>query len=73
MQKTQTNKNSMHWAIGKKILAFTLVFALMWVIPVAAFDFSDWEALIKKHVRPKKVDGILINAVDYENLPGRLH
>ena len=73
MQKTQTNKNSMHWAIGKeKILAFTLVFALMWVIPVAAFDFSDWEALIKKHVRPKKVDGILINAVDYENLKNEL-
>ena len=73
MQKIQTNKTSMHWAIGKeKILAFTLVFALMWVIPVAAFDFSDWEALIKKHVRPKNVDGILINAVDYENLKNEL-
>ena len=69
MRKTQTNKNSVHWAMGKeKILAFTLLIPLMWVIPVYAFDFSDWEVLIKKHVRPKTVDGILINAVDYKNL-----
>ena len=67
MRKTQTNKNSVHWAMGKeKILAFTLLIGLMWVIPVYAFDFSDWEVLIKKHVRPKTVDGILINAVDYQ-------
>jgi hypothetical protein len=33
-----------------------------------AFDFSDWDALVKKHVSPKTVDGILINAVDYINL-----
>lgn len=33
-----------------------------------AFDFSDWDTLIKKHVAPKTVDGILINAVDYANL-----
>ena len=73
MRKIQTNKNSMHWAMGKgTILAFTLVIGLMWVIPVYAFDFSDWEALIKKHVRPKKVDGILINAVDYKNLKNEL-
>ena len=73
MSKTQTNKNSVHWAIGKeKILAFTLLIALMWVIPVYAFDFSDWEVLIKKHVRPKTVDGILINAVDYKNLKNEL-
>ena len=73
MRKTQTNKNSVHWAMGKeKILAFTLLIGLMWVIPVYAFDFSDWEVLIKKHVRPKTVDGILINAVDYKNLQNEL-
>ena len=73
MRKTQTNKNSVHWAMGKeKILAFTLLIALMWVIPVYAFDFSDWEVLIKKHVSPKTVDGILINAVDYKNLKNEL-
>ena len=33
-----------------------------------AFDFSDWDTLIKKHVVPKTVDGILINAVDYPSL-----
>ena len=33
-----------------------------------AFDFSDWDTLIKKHVGPKTVNGILINAVDYSSL-----
>jgi hypothetical protein len=33
-----------------------------------AFNFSDWDTLVKKHVAPKTVDGILINAVDYSNL-----
>ena len=33
-----------------------------------AFDFSDWDTLVKKHVAPKTVNGILINAVDYPSL-----
>ena len=33
-----------------------------------AFDFSTWDILIKKHVVPKTVDGILINSVDYISL-----
>jgi hypothetical protein len=33
-----------------------------------AFNFSDWDTLVKKHVAPKKVDGILINAINYSNL-----
>jgi hypothetical protein len=33
-----------------------------------AFDFSDWDTLVKKYVAPQMVDGILINAVDYSNL-----
>jgi hypothetical protein len=33
-----------------------------------AFDFSDWDTLVKKHVAPKTVDEVLINAVDYSNL-----
>jgi hypothetical protein len=44
------------------------VLILMSVVPVAAFDFSDWDALIKKYVSPKKVDGVMINAVNYKNL-----
>jgi len=61
--------NSFNWATGKgKILTLSLILGLLWVIPVAAFDFSGWDSLVKKHVKPKKVDGILINAVDYESL-----
>lgn len=33
-----------------------------------AFDFSDWDALVKEYVAPQAVDGVLINAVDYANL-----
>ncbi len=33
-----------------------------------AFDFSDWDTLVKKHVAPKTVDGVLINSVDYPSL-----
>ena len=51
-----------------KILAVSLIFILNGITPVSAFDFSDWDSLIGRHVRPKKVDGILIHAVNYENL-----
>ena len=51
-----------------KILAVSLIFILIGITPVSAFDFSDWDSLIGRHVRPKKVDGILIHAVNYENL-----
>lgn len=33
-----------------------------------AFNFSEWDTLIKKHVAAESVGGILINAVDYRNL-----
>ncbi len=33
-----------------------------------AFDFSDWDVLIKNHVAPEMVEGVLLNAVDYANL-----
>ena len=56
---------------GKKrrlrIFVLSLFFGLL-AMPAAAFDFSGWDALVKKHVRPKTVDGILINAVDYKSL-----
>ena len=47
---------------------FSLLFFLLWATTAAAFDFSGWDLLIKKYVQPKTVDGILINAVDYEQL-----
>ena len=51
-----------------EILIISVVLILMSVVPVVAFDFSDWDALIKKHVSPKKIDGVMINAVNYKNL-----
>jgi hypothetical protein len=51
-----------------EILIISLALILISVVPIAAFDFSDWDALIKKHVSPKKIDGVMINAVNYKNL-----
>ena len=68
-EKMQNINNSISWAFGKVLfLAISLFLGLLWVIPVDAFDFSDWDSLIKKYVKPKRVDGIFINAVDYKNL-----
>ncbi len=33
-----------------------------------AFDFSDWDVLVKKHVTPKTLEDVPLNAVDYANL-----
>jgi hypothetical protein len=63
------NTNYVTGAMKKaEVLIISLVLVLLSVMPVAAFDFSNWDALIKKHVSPKKVDGVMINAVDYKNL-----
>ena len=51
-----------------EILAGSLIFVLTAIIPVSAFDFSDWDSLIQRYVSPKKVDGILIHAVNYKDL-----
>ena len=51
-----------------EVLVISLLLISLSAVPVAAFDFSDWDALIKKHVSLKKVDGVMIHAVDYKNL-----
>lgn len=64
INKTKINENI---KILRKLL-FSLLLGLLWTTTAAAFDFSGWDFLIKKYVQPKTVDGILINAVDYEQL-----
>ena len=65
----QNNFKISNWMkVKNKILAISLILLLAGITPVSAFDFSDWDALIQRHVSPKKVDGILIHAVDYKGL-----
>ena len=65
----QNNFKISNWMkVKNKILAISLILLLAGITPVSAFDFSDWDSLIQRHVMPKKVDGILIHAVNYENL-----
>ncbi|MGP0629046.1 DUF547 domain-containing protein [Nitrospina sp. 32_T5] len=49
------------------------IFACLCVIfigsPAAwAFDYSEWDALLKKHVRPTTLDGVRLNALPYKVL-----
>ena len=48
------------------VLAVFLVFSFC--SNSEAFDFSDWDTLVKKYVDPKTLDGVPLNAVDYANL-----
>ncbi len=42
---------------------------LLFVAPPAlAFDFSGWDALLKKYVAPKTIDGVTLIAVNYKKL-----
>ncbi|MFQ5716943.1 MAG: DUF547 domain-containing protein [Nitrospinales bacterium] len=54
---------------------------LAWTIPVLgavltlffaasayAFDFSEWDAMLKKYVAPKTISGIRVHAVDYRQI-----
>ncbi len=36
--------------------------------PVWAFDFSKWDGLLKKYVAEKTINGVKLNAVDYQKL-----
>jgi len=54
------------------VLTASFIFALTGIVPVSAFDFSVWDALIQRHVAPKNVGGILIHAVNYESLKNDL-
>jgi hypothetical protein len=45
-----------------------MIFAFSFSSNVEAFDFSDWDVLVKKYVSTKTLDGVPLNAVDYAGL-----
>jgi len=52
-------------------LCFRLCLGLVLLIvaqPACAFDFSGWDALLKKYVAPKTIDGVRLSAVNYQKL-----
>lgn len=50
-----------------KFFAWALC-VLLWAQPAWAFDYSRWEGLLKKHVRPTTLDGVRLNALPYDKL-----
>jgi len=58
-------KNRMRlWVQGAVILSWFLFHASL----AAAFDFSDWDALLKKHVKATTIEGVALNAIAYTEL-----
>ena len=45
-----------------------IMFTLLSVPTAQAFDFSDWDALLKKYVASKTINGVLLHAVDYKKV-----
>lgn len=52
------------WVQGTVFLSWFLFHASL----AAAFDFSDWDALLKKHVKTTTIDGVMLNAIAYKDL-----
>jgi hypothetical protein len=51
-----------------KIKLFILFFFFCITPSALAFDFSGWDAMLKKYVVPKTIDGVRLNAVNYKKL-----
>ncbi len=50
--------------------AVILSWLLCQVSLAAAFDFSGWDALVKKYVQTATVEGVALNAIAYKDLKG---
>lgn len=49
-------------------LALGLLMVFSFCSNIEAFDFPDWDILVKKYVAPKNMDGVPLNAFDYVGL-----
>lgn len=54
----------------RAIQYFSMIWFLLFcnVSLAGAFDFSGWDALVKKHVKTTTIDGVVLNSVAYKNL-----
>jgi len=48
------------------VVSFGLV--LFWASSATAFDFSGWDGLLKKYVKPTTLDGVRLNAIPYKKV-----
>lgn len=54
----------------RAIQYFSMIWFLLFcnVSLAGAFDFSGWDALVKKHVKTTTIDGVVLNSVAYKTL-----
>ena len=60
-------------ALNIKVRFLTIISAIGWLVlgsaaVSAASEFSEWDAVLKKHVKTVKIDGVVLNAFSYKNL-----
>jgi hypothetical protein len=48
-----------------QIITFVFLSLFIWSSPAIAFDYSDWDALLKKHVKVRTESGVRFSAVNY--------
>ncbi len=49
-------------------LILTIGCLIFFTSPALAFDFLDWNGLLKKNVKPKVISGVKLNAVNYKSI-----
>ena len=54
--------------VSIKFFVVGFALALFWASPAGAFDFSGWDGLLKKHVKPTTLDGVPLNAIPYNKV-----
>jgi hypothetical protein len=54
-------------SLWSKSIVFTGLLVFM-ASPAIAFDFTGWDALLKKNVEPKVISGVKLNAVNYKSI-----
>ena len=54
-------------SLSKRVVVFVLLIMFA-AQPAWAFDFSKWDGLLKKYVAEKTINGVKLNAVDYQKL-----
>lgn len=51
-----------------KFFVVSFVLALFWATSASAFDFSGWDGLLKKYVKPTTLEGVRLNAIPYKKV-----
>jgi hypothetical protein len=67
MLRKNLKRNNRLTSLWSKSIVFIGLLVFM-ASPAIAFDFTSWDALLKKNVEPKVISGVKLNAVNYKSI-----